>query len=88
MSGARYFTVFGAGVFYILRLMHRPPQIDESATAADDPIRTAGVVPGASMGEGSLEHAGEAGDTLADDAREGGGDRIESGDAEPVPQGS
>ena len=83
-----YFTVFGAGVFYILRLMHRPPQADESATASDDPIRTAGVVPGASMGEGSLEHEGEEGDTLTDDDRDGGGDRIEDGDASPAPQGS
>ncbi len=54
-----YFAVFGAGVFYILRLMSRPPQVDESATAADDPIRTAGVVPGLPMGDGALEHGGK-----------------------------
>ncbi|PWW03490.1 cytochrome bd-I ubiquinol oxidase subunit 1 apoprotein [Hoeflea marina] len=46
-----YFFVFGAGVFYILRLMHRAPVIDESENV-DGPIRAAGVTPGPAM-----EHA-------------------------------
>lgn len=50
-----YFTVFGAGVFYIMRLMARPPAIDESASASRDPIRTAGITPGNAMGESVTE---------------------------------
>ena len=43
-----YFAVFGAGVMYILRLMHKPPHPGESGILAGDagPIRTAGTVPG------------------------------------------
>ena len=50
-----YFVVFGAGVFYILRLMHTPPAVDESPNAADDPIRTAGPAPGGAMGKRARE---------------------------------
>ena len=51
-----YFFVFGAGTFYILRLMHRPPVVNEP-DIVDGPIRTAGVAPGPAM-----EHApGETG---------------------------
>lgn len=50
-----YFTVFGAGVFYILRLMGRPPQVDEAPTATGEPIRTAGIAPGVAMGDAALE---------------------------------
>lgn len=39
-----YFTVFGAGVFYLLRLMSHPPHRDEPGLA-DGPIRTAGITP-------------------------------------------
>lgn len=65
-----YFAVFGAGVFYILRLMHRPPQIDESPTASTDPIRSAGITPGVPMGGDAQQpghessHAGGPGDAL------------------------
>jgi cytochrome d ubiquinol oxidase subunit I len=44
-----YFAVFGAGTWYLLRLMNRPPEA--GAAPADDapegPLRTAGPVPGA-----------------------------------------
>lgn len=55
-----YFTVFGAGVFYILQLMSRPPAIDESSTASRDPIRSAGIVPGGAMGDEATENEAEA----------------------------
>ncbi|WP_185984915.1 cytochrome ubiquinol oxidase subunit I [Aureimonas mangrovi] len=47
-----YFFVFGAGTFYILRNMARPPEIDEQGPRPDEPIRTAGVTPGPHMDEG------------------------------------
>ncbi|MBB4659259.1 cytochrome ubiquinol oxidase subunit I [Parvularcula dongshanensis] len=41
-----YFFVFGAGVFYILRLMGHPPQRGEEGVTSDGgPIRTAGITP-------------------------------------------
>ena len=42
-----YFAVFGAGTFYILRLMSRPPVYDEPrlADVVAGPIRTAGTTP-------------------------------------------
>jgi cytochrome d ubiquinol oxidase subunit I len=49
-----YFTVFAAGVFYILRLMNAPPHADESADVAEGPIRTAGVTPGLAQAAGGL----------------------------------
>ena len=39
-----YFAVFGAGVFYILRLMGHPPKAGEPGLVAA-PIRTAGITP-------------------------------------------
>lgn len=43
-----YFAVFGAGVWYILHLMHKPPQAGEPGVEASEPgpIRTAGITPG------------------------------------------
>jgi len=43
-----YFAVFGFGIWYILRLMHRPPQELEPRLKDVDagPIRTAGITPG------------------------------------------
>jgi cytochrome d ubiquinol oxidase subunit I len=49
-----YFTVFAAGVFYILRLMNAPPHAGESAAVAEGPIRTAGVTPGLAQAAGGL----------------------------------
>ena len=42
-----YFTVFGIGVWYILRLMSKPPQLGETGAKRGDPgpIRTAGITP-------------------------------------------
>ncbi|RKQ69431.1 cytochrome bd-I ubiquinol oxidase subunit 1 apoprotein [Litorimonas taeanensis] len=41
-----YFFVFGAGVFYILRLMSKPPKINDMGMNAEEgPIRTAGTTP-------------------------------------------
>jgi cytochrome d ubiquinol oxidase subunit I len=43
-----YFAVFGAGTWYILKLMAHPPHTGESGEA-NAPIRTAGITPSASM---------------------------------------
>lgn len=41
-----YFFVFGAGVFYILRLMRKGPHYDEiGMSSVDGPTRTAGITP-------------------------------------------
>lgn len=41
-----YFFVFGAGVFYILRLMGHAPKLDEKGVGVEDgPIRTSGITP-------------------------------------------
>jgi cytochrome d ubiquinol oxidase subunit I len=40
-----YFAVFGVGVWYILKLMAKPPQRGESAEPAEGPIRSAGITP-------------------------------------------
>jgi cytochrome d ubiquinol oxidase subunit I len=44
-----YFAVFGVGIWYILRLMHRPPEPHEEplAEVIEGPIRTAGIMPAA-----------------------------------------
>ncbi|WP_374649575.1 cytochrome ubiquinol oxidase subunit I [Rhizorhabdus sp.] len=39
-----YFTVFGAGIWYLLRLAAKPPQAHESGPA-NGPIRSAGITP-------------------------------------------
>ncbi|MES2495129.1 MAG: cytochrome ubiquinol oxidase subunit I [Pseudomonadota bacterium] len=44
-----YFAVFGVGVWYILKLMGKPPQRDESADPVQGPIRTAGITPALSV---------------------------------------
>ncbi len=43
-----YFAVFGVGIWYMLRLMRRPPQSDEPDPASTErqPIRSAGITPG------------------------------------------
>lgn len=51
-----YFFVFGAGVFYILRLMHRLPR-DPMPDLGGGPIRSAGIHPGpAQMKEPAHAH--------------------------------
>jgi cytochrome d ubiquinol oxidase subunit I len=49
---AVYFIVFGAGVFYILKLMGQPPHAGEPGPEAGLPMRAAGLMPGPSVGEG------------------------------------
>lgn len=44
-----YFFVFGAGTFYILRLMARLPR-DPTPELSEGPIRTQGITPGPSQG--------------------------------------
>jgi cytochrome d ubiquinol oxidase subunit I len=46
-----YFAVFGAGTWYILRLMGKAPHSDESG-AERAPIRTAGIAPGPAQQRG------------------------------------
>jgi cytochrome d ubiquinol oxidase subunit I len=41
-----YFLVFGAGVFYLLRLMRREPVLDEDHELDKGPHRAAGITPG------------------------------------------
>ena len=45
-----YFFVFGAGAFYIFRLMARMPAEDEDDTLDKGPVRTAGITPGPAQG--------------------------------------
>ena len=40
-----YFAVFGAGTYYILRLMGKQPEPHEAAVPAHGPVRTAGITP-------------------------------------------
>jgi cytochrome d ubiquinol oxidase subunit I len=40
-----YFAVFGAGTFYILRLMGQTPRIDEPDIEPGQPLRAAGITP-------------------------------------------
>jgi len=44
-----YFTVFGFGIWYLLRLMAKGVEPGEHGPASDAPIRTAGIVPGPSQ---------------------------------------
>ena len=45
-----YFIVFGAGVFYILRLMSHPPHRGEAGPERDQPVRAAGITPTPAVG--------------------------------------
>ena len=47
-----YFAVFGAGIWYLLRLMQKPPEAHE-APPSDAPIRSAGVTPAAQVLSGN-----------------------------------
>jgi cytochrome d ubiquinol oxidase subunit I len=46
-----YFIVFGAGVFYLLRLMRRTPVLDEDHELDKGPHRAAGINPGPAQEE-------------------------------------
>ena len=41
-----YFAVFGIGIWYMLRLVHKAPHAGEPEPDRSEPIRTAGIVPG------------------------------------------
>ena len=41
-----YFVVFGTGVYYLLRLMARTPEVQDDSDLHHGPIRTAGIAPG------------------------------------------
>ena len=45
-----YFSVFGAGLFYILRLMNKAPEAHEPDLAQDGPMRAAGITPAVAVG--------------------------------------
>jgi cytochrome d ubiquinol oxidase subunit I len=44
-----YFVLFGAGTFYILRLMNQPPHRAEEGLEPGEPIRAGGIMPGPVM---------------------------------------
>ncbi|HWJ69230.1 MAG TPA: cytochrome ubiquinol oxidase subunit I [Sphingobium sp.] len=46
-----YFAVFGVGIWYLLRLMHRAPDVHEAGLDGL-PIRSAGITPAQAMGIG------------------------------------
>jgi len=48
-----YFAVFGAGTYYILRLMGKTPDIDEPDLERGAPLRAAGITPASALGGGS-----------------------------------
>ncbi len=60
-----YFTVFGVGVWYILRLMSKAPHVGEVGAKRGDtgPIRTAGITPGPTQNPNEAE-------TLPDSSKE------------------
>jgi cytochrome d ubiquinol oxidase subunit I len=41
-----YFAVFGAGAFYMLRLMNKPPQPSEPEPPSHEPMHAHGIMPG------------------------------------------
>ncbi len=54
-----YFALFGAGLFYILRLMSEPPHVGEPGLPPDEPIRAAGITPGPQLEEAGLAQPAE-----------------------------
>jgi cytochrome bd ubiquinol oxidase subunit I len=46
-----YFAVFGAGAFYMLRLMRKAPEAPEPGFAPDHPMHASGLMPGPIMGK-------------------------------------
>jgi cytochrome d ubiquinol oxidase subunit I len=54
-----YFLVFGAGVFYILRLMSQPPHRGEEGPERDQPVRAAGLTPSPAVPESLTSPGGE-----------------------------
>jgi len=54
-----YFIVFGAGVFYILKLMSHPPHRGEQGPNRGEPVRAAGITPSPAVAE-KIAMGGEA----------------------------
>lgn len=53
-----YFALFGAGTYYILRLMNKPPHPHEPGLDPDEPIRAGGIMPAPAMdAAGALQPA-------------------------------
>jgi len=52
-----YFLLFGAGAFYILRLMRKPPEAAEPGLPAKEPIRAAGIMPSPVLVTPKREHS-------------------------------
>ena len=50
-----YFTLFGTGLHYILRLMSKPPQAGEAPMSPDQPVRAAGFIPGPALSDNQGE---------------------------------
>ena len=44
-----YFIVFGAGIWYLLRLFRQPPHPGEPGVPRNQPVRSAGITPGPAM---------------------------------------
>jgi cytochrome d ubiquinol oxidase subunit I len=51
-----YFTVFGSGLFYLLRLMSRAPTNHEEGLDEEGPIRAAGLTPGPAVDPDRVLH--------------------------------
>jgi cytochrome d ubiquinol oxidase subunit I len=57
-----YFAVFGAGAFYMLRLMREPPHVEEPDLPPHEPLHAQGIMPAPVIAPSSpLPHAGEVG---------------------------
>ncbi|WP_304176746.1 cytochrome ubiquinol oxidase subunit I [Phenylobacterium aquaticum] len=54
-----YFTVFGAGLFYLLRLMSQPPHAHETGPGGPSPLRAAGLTPAPGIAPDRLLHPAE-----------------------------
>jgi cytochrome d ubiquinol oxidase subunit I len=55
-----YFIVFGAGTLYLLRLMARPPQMDDPEIRDDAPVRAAGITPAPQVATGGGHRGGDS----------------------------
>ncbi len=51
-----YFSMFGAGIFYILRLMRKTPEEAAPDLPPDEPIRAAGIMPSPVIAAAKGEH--------------------------------
>ncbi|MBN15295.1 MAG: cytochrome ubiquinol oxidase subunit I [Pelagibacterium sp.] len=56
-----YFFVFGAGVFYLLRLMHRTPVLEDDRELERGPHRASGINPGPAQ-ENTIREGGDRAD--------------------------